>query len=88
MKTEAAYGVNGASQGALVVKNVSANVGDLKNLGLIPGSGRFPGGGHGNFSSILCLEKPIDRGAWQATVHRVKKSQTRLKRLSTNVHMG
>ena len=48
MKTEAAYGVNGASQVVLVVKNLPANIGDLKNPALIPGSGRFPGGGHGN----------------------------------------
>ena len=39
-------------------------------------------------SSILCLENPLDRGAWQATVHRVKKNQTQLKRLSINAHTG
>ena len=49
----------------------------------IPGSGRSPGGGHGNHFSILALENPMDRGAWQATVHRVVNSQTRLKHLST-----
>ena len=48
MKTEAAYRVNGASQVVLEVKNLPANAGDLKNPALTPGSGRFPGGGHGN----------------------------------------
>ena len=47
-----------------------------------PGLGRFPGGGHGNPLQYSCLENPLDRGAWQATVHRVAESQTRLKQLS------
>ena len=55
------------------VKNPPANAGDI---GLIPGSGRFPGGGKGNPLQVSCLEKPMDRGAWQATVHGVIKSQT------------
>ena len=46
-------------------------------------SGRSPGGGHGNRLQYSCLENPMDRGAWWATVHGVTKSQTRLKRLST-----
>ena len=50
---------------------------------LDPGLGRFPGGGHGNPLHYSCLENPIDRGAWWATVHRVAKSRTRLKQLST-----
>ena len=50
----------------------------------IPGSGRSPGGGHGNPLQYSCLENPMDRGAWQAAVHGVTKSQTRLKRLSTH----
>ena len=54
----------------------------LRNTGLIPGSGRSPGGGHGNPLQYSCLENPIDRGAWRATVHRVTKSRTGLKRLS------
>ena len=53
----------------------------------IPGSGRSPGGGHGNHSNILALENPMDRGAWQATVHGVGKSQTRLKQLSTYTYI-
>jgi len=52
----------------LVVKNSPANAGDL---GSIPGSGRSPGGGHGNPLQYSYLENPKDRGAWQATVHRV-----------------
>ena len=47
-----------------------------KRSGLIPGSGRSPGGGHGNPPQYSCLENPMDRGAWQATVHRVTKSGT------------
>ena len=53
-----------------------------KRLGLIPGLGRSPGGGHGNPLQYSCLENPIDRGAWWATFHGVAKSQTRLKQLS------
>jgi len=68
---------------ALVVKNPSANAGDKRNTGLIPGSGRSPGGGNGNPLQYSCLENSMDRGAWWATVHGVAKSQTRLKRLST-----
>ena len=69
---------NRASQVVLVVKNPPANVGDIKDLGSIPGLGRSPGGGHGNPLQYPCLENPTDRGAWWATVHRVAKSRTRL----------
>ena len=69
----------GTSQVALVVKNPLANAGDLRDLGLIPGSGRSPGGGHGNPLLYSCLENPMDRGAWQETVHMVTKIQTQLK---------
>ena len=48
----------------------------MGDLGLIPRLGRFPGGGHGNPLQYSCLENPMDRGAWQATVHGVAKSQT------------
>ena len=54
-------------------KNPPANEGDL---GLIPGSGRFPGGVNGNLLHYSCLENPMDRGAWQAIVYGVVKSQT------------
>ena len=65
-----------ASQEALVVKNLPANAGDTRDAGSIPGSGRSPGGGYGNPLQCSCLENPMDRGAWQATVHGVTKSQT------------
>ena len=65
-----------APQVALVVKNLPANAGDTQDLGLIPGLGRSPGGGHGNPLQYPCLENPMDRGAWQAMVHRVAKSRT------------
>ena len=66
-------------------KNLPANTGDVKDAGLILGSGRSSGGGHGNPLQYSCLENPMDRGAWQAMGHRVVKSQTQLKRLGTNV---
>ena len=72
--------------GALVVKNPSANAGDIRNMDSIPGSGRSPGGEDGSPLQYSCLENPMDRGAWQDTIHRVAKSQTRLKPLSTHVH--
>ena len=75
----------GASQVALVVKSLPANTGDLRDMGLILGSGRSPGGGNGSPLQYSCLENPMDRIAWQATVHRVAKSQTQLKLLA-HVH--
>ena len=73
-----------------MVKNPSANAGDIRDAGSIPRWGRSPGGGHGNPLSILAWRIPMDRGAWQATVHGVTKSQTQLKRLSTHTqtHMA
>ena len=64
-----------------MVKNPLANAGDIRDAGLIPGSGRSPGGGHGIPLQYSCLENPVDRGAWWATVHRFTKSQTRPKGL-------
>ena len=60
---------------ALVVKNPPANTEDIRDTNSIPGSGRFPRGGHGNPLQYSYLENPMDRGAWQAAVHRVLKSQ-------------
>ena len=71
----------GASQVVLVVKNLPASAGDVRDTGSTPGSGRLSGGGHGNSLQYPCLENPLDRGAWWAAVHRVTKSQTQLKRL-------
>ena len=56
-----------------MVKNLLANAEDIRDVGLIPGSGRSPGGGHGNPLKYSCLENPMDRGAWGATVHGVTK---------------
>ena len=60
----------------LVVKNPPTNAVDISNTGSIPGSGRSPGEGNGNPIQYSCLENPMDRGAWWATVHGVTKSQT------------
>ena len=62
-----------------MIKNLPANAGDLRDKGLIPGLERSPGGGHGNPLQYSCLENPMDRAAWRATVHRVMKSGICLK---------
>ena len=59
-----------------MVKKLPANAGDVRDAGLIPGSGRSPVGGHGNPFQYSFLDNPMDRGAWQAIVHRVAKSWT------------
>ena len=63
-----------ASQVALVVKNLPANAGDIRDPGLIPGSGRSPGGGHSNPLQDSSLENPMYRRTWKAIVHRVTQS--------------
>ena len=65
-----------------MVKYPPANAEDSRDEGYIPGSGRSPGGGHGNLLQYSCLENPMGRGAWRAALHRVAKSRTQLKRLS------
>ena len=75
-------GCYGASQVALVVKNSPTKTGDITDTGLIPESGRSPGGWDGNPLKYSCLENPMDRGAWQAAVHDVAKSRTQLMWLS------
>ena len=62
----------------LVVKNLPANARDLREVGSVSGSGRSPGGGHGNPLQYSCLENPMERGAWWATAHGVTKIRTRL----------
>ena len=57
-------------------KNLPGNAGDTREAGLIPGSGRSPGGGNGNPLQYSSLENPTDRGAWRATVHGVEESDT------------
>ena len=75
--------LRGASQVVLVVKNPPASAGDKRDTGSISGSGRSPGGGHGNPLQCSCLKDPMDGGGgWQATVHGVTKSHIQLKRLS------
>ena len=64
--------------GGAVVKNPPANAGGAGDPGLIPGSGRFPGGGNGNPLQYSCLENPVDGGAWRATVHGVAESWAQL----------
>ena len=80
---------SGASQVVLVVKNLPANVGDIRDIrdaGSTPRLGRCPGGGHGNPPQYSCLENPMVRGAWGAAVPWVTKSQTWLKWLGTCIH--
>ena len=67
-----------------MVKNLPSNAVDLRDAGLIPGSGKSPEVGNGNPLQYSCLENPMDRGAWQATVHGVAQSWTRLRQLSTH----
>ena len=67
-----------------MVKNSPANSGDVRDMSSIPASGRAPGGEYGNPLQYSCLENPIDRGAWQATVHKIAESDP-LKRLSRHI---
>ena len=64
-----------------MIKNLSAKGGDVRDVGSISGSGRSPGGGHGYLLRYSCLENPMDKGSWWATVHGFAKSPTWLKRL-------
>ena len=66
----------GLSQVVLVVKNLPANAGDIKDMGSIPGSERFPGGGHGSPLQYSCLENSLGGGALQSIVRGNAKSQT------------
>ena len=72
-------------QVVLVVKNLPANAGDIRDMGSIPRLGRPPGEGHGNPLQYSCLENPMDRGARWAMVHEVTKSQTRLKQQEAHI---
>ena len=64
-----------ASQVALEVKNLPARAEEVRDMGSVPGSGRSSGGGHNNPLQYPCLENPMDRGAWQATVPSIAQSQ-------------
>ena len=65
---------------ALVVKNLPANTGDIRDVGSIPGSGGSPGVGNGNPNQYSCLENPMDQGTWQTTVHGLAKNWTQLSK--------
>ena len=71
----------------LVERNPPANTGDIRDAGSIPGSGRSPGVGYGNPLQYLAWRIPMDRGAWQAKVYGLVKSQTRLKRELAHVQL-
>ena len=71
-----AFSQFGASQMSLVVKNLPANAGEVRDAGSVSGLGRSPGGGQGYPLQCSCLESPMDRGAWRATVPGVKKLDT------------
>ena len=80
-------GFPGGISGNLLPKNLPASVRDLRDTtSLIPGWGRSPGGEHGNPLKYSCLENPIDRGVWWATVHRITQKWTWLKWLSTHTY--
>ena len=75
-KNRGQYSTSQFIRRAIVVKNPPPNAGDIKYAGSMPWSGKFPGGRHGNPLQYSCLDNSMDRGAWQAIVHRVTKSQT------------
>ena len=70
------HGINSRLPGGSVSKESTCNAGDAGDMGSIPRLGKFPGEGSGNTLQYSCLEDPMDLGVWQATVHRVAKSQT------------
>ena len=67
-----------------MTKNQPVNAGDIRDLGSISGIGRSPEEGNGNLLQYSCVENLTDRGAWQATVHRLAESRAQLKQLSTH----
>ena len=73
--------------GGIGKKNPSASAGDIRDTNWIPGSGRSPGEGLGNPLQYSCLENPMDRGGWRATVHKAAESWTQLKQLSTHASL-
>ena len=70
------------------IKSLESSAGDARDVGLIPGSGRSPGGGNGNPLQYSCLGNPLIRGIWQATVHGVSKSQTWLSNWAHSTPMN
>ena len=84
-KTDMTLLCHWTSQVAQVVKNSPDNAGDKRDTGSIPGLERSPGEGNGNPLQYSCLENPMDRGAWRATVHGVAKSWSQLKQLRSSI---
>ena len=82
------YVVTQGFPGGSVVRNPPTNVGAAGDAGLIPGSGRSPGGGNGNPFQFSCLGSPTDRGAWWTAVHRVAQNWTQMKSLSMHACIG
>ena len=78
----------GVSQVLQVVKNLPASVGGIRDVGLIPRLGRFPRGRHGNPLQYSCLENPLDRGAWRATVHGAAEESDTTKLLNNDHNKG
>ena len=76
-------GFPGGASGKKTHTHKPAGAGDIRDTGLIPGLGVSPEEGYGNLLQCPCLENPMDRGTWQATVHRVTKSQTKLSGLAS-----
>ena len=76
-----------ASQVVTVVENSPASAGDIRDPGSIPGSGRSPGGGHGNPLQYSCLKNPVDRGAWCVTVHGITQSNVTKVTSRSCMHM-
>ena len=74
--------------GGPVVKKLPANAGYVRDVGSIPGLGRSPGGGHGNLLQYSCLENPMNRGAWQATVHGVARVRHDLAYMLLTQNLG
>ena len=70
-----------------MIKNLPANTGDVRDMGSFSRLIRSPGGGSGNLLQYSCLENPMGKGAWQATVHKVTKNQIQLKPHSTHTCM-
>ena len=73
---------------ALVIKNLLTKAENTKDMGLIPGTGRFPEGGKGNPLWHFCLENPMDRGTWRATVHGVAKESDMTEQLNSNMDLS
>ena len=76
-----------ASQVALVVRNQPTGAGDIRDMGSIPGMGRSPGEGNGNPLQYSCLETPLDRGAWRATVHGLQRARHDWNDLACTHHL-